>query len=80
MTKKATGKDGKPIRVGDLVQTVSIYELNKLMNRARVLRIRRQGYDGTILDLDGPADPIYPHNKTHRASYAFRVDESEKGA
>lgn len=64
--------DGHTIRRGSRVQAISIYD-GTLMNIGTVVMIWRQGADGTIVKLDVPPDPEFPHHFTHRASKTHLV-------
>ena len=70
--KSAKDSLGATIRVGDRVTAISIYN-GKPMSTGRVVAIWRQGADGTIVQLDVPPDPAYPHHGSHRASQTVRV-------
>ena len=76
----ATAKlgDGKRVRVGARVVTISIYT-HADMNTCIVVGIDKTG-NGTILILDTPPDPRYPHHLSHpalRARLAAGTSEQE---
>lgn len=74
--KTAKDKIGKTISVGDTVACFSIYsseDQTKEMSRRKVLCITAQGYDGTILHLDGPPNPEYPYHYLHVAKYTRKI-------
>ena len=63
--KFATGMDGRKIQPGDFVISAKgVY--------ATVMRIHRQGYDGTIITTDIAPDPDYPHHFSGVAKTTFR--------
>jgi len=63
---------GATIRVNDRVTAISIYD-GSTMSTARVVRIERAGRK-TILVLDAPPDPRYPHHLSHRADKTIREE------
>lgn len=75
--KTAADCHGKKIRVGDDVVYVGYGEVRgdyeKVPGPVRVVRIHRQGANGTILTTDPAPDPQYPHHFSCRASVTRRV-------
>lgn len=63
---------GAKIRVGDRVTAISQYD-GSTMNTGTVVKIWRQGADGTILQMDAPPNPQYTHHFSHRASLTIKV-------
>ena len=70
--KTAKDSKGAKIRVGDRVTAISIHTGNP-MNTGTVVEMWRQGYDGTILKLDVPPDPQFPHHWSHQARATIKV-------
>ena len=64
----ATDRNGKRIVKGDRVLCISYYDKSP-MNTVKVLGIRRQGADATILDCESAPCSDFPHHTSHRASF-----------
>lgn len=70
--KSARDANGAVVRIGDRVTCISIHT-GLPMSTGKIVRIDRCGADGTILALDVPPDPAYPHHFSHRASRAIKA-------
>lgn len=70
--KSAKDVAGRRVVVGDFVQAVDDV-CNVIGEPVRVVKIHRQGYDGTILTTDYPLEPDYPHHVSRAASRCVLV-------
>ncbi len=70
--KTAKDSRGATIRVGDRVTAISIYD-GSSMSTGTVVEMWRQGANGTILLLDVPPDPRFPHHRSHPCRHIVRA-------
>ena len=72
--KTAKDMDGKTLRVGDKVIYVPYSEEpNTPIRVVEIKRIRRQGYDGTILTTEPSPEACYPHHMSCVAKRSRKV-------
>jgi hypothetical protein len=76
--KTATDSKGQKVRVGDTVRAINGRDDKPTGPPVRVVKIHRQGYDGTILTTDPAPESDYPHHFSRAAKYCVRVDQETK--
>lgn len=73
LAKTATDANGKKIRIGDKIEAMDIYSEQWTGRIVEVIKIHRQGYDGTIVTTTPSPTAEYPHHFSHQASKTRKV-------
>lgn len=72
ISKTATTKDGKKVRVGDRVKPLT-YKGEELGTICTIVSMHRQGFDGTIARFDIAPNPEYPHHFSQALSSTLKA-------
>jgi hypothetical protein len=68
IAKTATDAKGNRLKVGDAVKMIEI-DLTREPQTTRIVKMHRQGFDGTILTCDKCPDLQYPHHFSVQAKW-----------